>query len=65
MLNRKTAKRKVHYYPWDGCTESDSDMPDFVYCGQSGPLEQYQLGLHRNQVTCKRCLKALEKEKKS
>lgn len=63
MQTSKRNSRKVHYYPWDGGTESDSDMPDFVYCGHGGPMEQYQLALHPSQVTCKRCLKALSKEK--
>ncbi len=54
------SKPVLHYDDWDGGTEADTDHPDSLICGtESGdPL----LTQYKDQVTCKRCLKALADE---
>ena len=51
--------KKVHFYPWNGGTEADSDMPEHVFCGNEAIMEDYQLANAAAYVTCKRCLKLL------
>ncbi|MDL5602010.1 hypothetical protein QS468_55515 [Bacillus subtilis] len=56
------SKRAIHLYPWDGGTEADQDMPDHVYCGTEGDMTDEQLTNDLRHVTCKRCLRILERE---
>ncbi|ADD64997.1 hypothetical protein PAK_P100170c [Pseudomonas phage PAK_P1] len=57
------ATRTVHYDEWDGGTEADSEEPYDVFCGTDGDFEEKNFSRYRNHITCKRCLKLLDKKK--
>lgn len=51
------AKRAIHYDDYDGGTEAGHDEPEQTFCGTEGEFEEHHFTRHRDQVTCKRCLK--------
>ncbi|MBA1203626.1 hypothetical protein G7009_18045 [Pseudomonas capeferrum] len=53
------SKLKLHYNEWDGGTEADQDIPEELMCGTE--VGDAQLTQYKDQVTCKRCLKIIEK----
>lgn len=51
------SKRAIHYDDWDGGTEADQDHPETLFCGTD--IGDPEMSPHKDQVTCKRCLKIL------